>query len=97
MALQFEHVLAGVRSGRWKKKGDAYVDRVPIWAQKPGRGCLPGGGQITQHRLRNLLGKRPRDTHHTDAAGPWGCRYGNDSVLRFDHGSAAVGRRAIRP
>ncbi len=34
MAMQFEHVLAGIRSGSFKKNGDAVIEGVAAPAMK---------------------------------------------------------------
>lgn len=67
MALEFEHIFAGIGMGRGEIKGDALVDLLPSRIEKTGQSGEAGFGdksnQLTGNRTEISTGK----THNADA------------------------------
>ena len=79
MALQLEHVLAGVGVRRGEEQGEADVDGLARRIQETGQSGLARGRQFSHQRGGDFRRLGPRDAHDTHAAASWRgsrCHYG---------------------
>ena len=92
VAVQFEHVLAGVGMRCRKIQRQPLVEGAAVGAEKAGRCRLPRRRQAAQHRGGDRGAQRSGDAHDGDAA-PAGRRgRGDDRSTLVGHGLVGHGR-----